>query len=220
VPELRDWTVVDTRVVVERWSMRGAIFGGCNCDFGCPCNFNVPPTDGHCDGVYVFFVRDGHYGDLPLDGLHFAWAGSFPGPLHEGNGKGLLIVDERTTANQREALETLWRSGHAGLPFDILGSITATWYPTLFAPFDVDLAGIDTRARIGVDGAIYDLVQSRARNPVTGEEEEIYLDKPTGFTSKRSELGMAPVSRFSGGELAWDTSGKYAEYAEFEYAGP
>jgi hypothetical protein len=31
---------------------------------------------------------------------------------------------------------------------------------------------------------------------------------------------MAPVSRFACGELAWDTSGKYAEYAEFEYSGP
>jgi hypothetical protein len=206
--------------VVERWSMRGAIYGGCSCDFGCPCNFNVPPTDGYCDGVYVFSVREGRYGDVRLDGLHFAWGASFPGPLHEGNGKAVLIVDRRASAEKRDVLETLWRSGEAGEPFDILDSITATWYPTVYTPFEVALAGIDTRASIGPGGAIYDLVQSRARNPVTGDEEEIYLDKPTGFTSKRSELGMAPVSRFSCGELAWDTSGKYAEYAEFEYSGP
>jgi hypothetical protein len=206
--------------VLERWSMRGAIYGGCSCDFGCPCNFNVPPTDGYCDGVYVFSLFEGRYGDVPLDGLHFAWGASFPGPLHEGNGKAVLIVDERATPEQRDALETLWRSGEAGEPFGILDEITSTWYPTLYTPFDVHLTGIDTRASIGPSGSVYDLVQSRARNPVTGEEEEIYLDKLTGFTSKRSELGMAPVSRFACGELTWDTSGKYAEYAEFEYAGP
>jgi hypothetical protein len=200
--------------------MRGAIFGGCNCDFGCPCNFNVPPTDGYCDGVYVFAVRDGRYGALTLESLSFAWAASFPGPLHQGNGKAVLIVDEDANPEQRSAFETLWRSGEAGAPFELLDSITATWFPTVYASFELTLAGIDSGVRIGAAGAIYDLVQSRARNPVTGEEEEIYLDKPTGFTSKRSELGMAPVSRFQCGELAWDTSGKYAEYAEFEYAGP
>ena len=200
--------------------MRGAIYGGCSCDFGCPCNFNVPPTDGYCDGVYVFSLFDGRYGDVPLDGLHFAWGASFPGPLHEGDGRAVWIVDERATPEQRAALETVLLSGDAGQPFDIFGAITATLYPTLYTPFDVHLAGIDTSARIGPGGSVYDLVQSRARNPVTGEAEEIYLDKPTGFTSKRSELGMAPVSRFRCAELAWDTSGKYAEYAEFEYSGP
>jgi hypothetical protein len=206
--------------VVERWWMRGAIYGGCSCDFGCPCNFNVAPTDGYCDGVYVFSLFEGRYGDVPLDGLHFAWGASFPGPMHEGDGKAVWIVDERATPEQRAALEGVLLSGEAGEPFDIFGAVTATVYPTVYTPFDVHLAGIDTSARIGPRGSVYDLVQSRARNPVTGKAEEIYLDKPTGFTSKRSELGMAPVSRFTCGELAWDTSGRYAEYAEFEYSGP
>ncbi len=61
---------------------------------------------------------------------------------------------------------------------------------------------------------------SRVKNPVTGDEEELYLDKPTGFTSKRSELGMSELAKFSCDGLSFDTSGKYAEYADFEYAGP
>jgi hypothetical protein len=205
---------------MESWSMRGEIYGGCNCDFGCPCNFNVAPTDGYCDGVYVFSLHDGRYGDVPLDGLHFLWGAHSPGPLHAGNVTAVLVIDERATPEQRQALETLWRSGESGLPFDILNSVTATWLDTVYAPFEVELAGINTAAKIGANGEIYDLAQSRQRNPVTGEEEELYLDKPTGFTSKRSELGMAPVSRFSCDGLSWDTSGKYAEWAEFEYSGP
>jgi hypothetical protein len=51
-------------------------------------------------------------------------------------------------------------------------------------------------------------------------EEELYLDKPTGFTSRRSEMGTARTHRARMGELAWDYPGRYAEYAEFDYSGP
>ena len=140
--------------------------------------------------------------------------------MHEGNATAVLIVDERASAEQRQALETLWRGGGVGLPFDILSAVTGTWLDTQYAPFDVVLAGINTRAKIGQGGEIYELAQSRIRNPVTDEEEELYLDKPTGFTAKRAELGMSRVARFAADGLAFDTSGKYAEYAEFEYSGP
>ena len=203
----------------ESWTMSGAIYGSCNCDWGCPCNFNVAPTYGHCDGVYMFAVREGRYADVPLDGLHFAWAGHSPGPLHEGNVTAALIIDESATPEQREALRTLWRSGSSGLPFDILNSVTATWLETVYAPFDVELAGINTKAKID-GGKIHELALTRVKNPVTGDEEELYLDKPTGFTSKRSELGMAEVATFSCDGLSFDTTGKYAEYGDFEYAGP
>ena len=199
--------------------MTGSIFGSCNCDWGCPCNFDVAPSYGHCDGVYVFSVRKGSYGGESLDGLQFAWAAHSPGPLHEGNVTGALIVDERATAAQRDALEQLWRSGSAGIPFDIFDSITSTLMDTIYAPFDLNLAGINSGVKIGRKAEIYELVQSRVKNPVTGEEEELYLDKPTGFTSKRSELGMSTQAVFSCDGLSFDTSGKYAEYGEFEYAG-
>ena len=204
---------------METWTMKGSIFGSCNCDWGCPCNFDVAPSYGDCNGVYVFSVSDGRYGEEPLDGLNFAWGAHSPGPLHEGNVKAVLLVDDRATPAQRDALESLWRSGSAGLPFDILNSVTSTWLDTVYAPFNVEIAGIDSKVKIA-GGEIYDLAQSRVKNPVTGDEEELYLDKPTGFTSKRSELGMSTVAKFSCDGLSFDSSGKYAEFGNFEYAGP
>lgn len=206
--------------MVEKWTMDGANFGSCNCDWGCPCNFNVAPSYGHCDGIYVFSVREGRYGETPLDGANFAWAAHSPGPLHEGNLTSVLVLDEQLDVAQRDALETLWRSGQSGLPFDIFNSITSTWLETVIAPFEIEDDGINTKARLGTDGEIYELAQSRVRNPVTGDEEELYLDKPTGFTSTRAELGMAQVGRFNIAGLSFDNSGKYAEYARFQYAGP
>jgi hypothetical protein len=202
---------------VEHWELRGATFGPCNCDWGCPCNFDAPPTYGHCDGIYVWAVSEGRYGDVSLDGVNFAWAGHSPGPIHEGGLTAVWLVDEQTSQEQRGALDVL-RTGASGVPFGIFEAVTSTLLDTIYAPFEIELDGINTKARIG---NIFEVVQSRVKNPVTGEVEELYLDKPTGFTSTRSELGMSEVARFeSEGLVLEGMQGKYAEYAEFAYSGP
>jgi len=171
--------------MVERWTMKGDLVGACNCDWGCPCNFAAPPTYGHCEGMYVWVVREGRYSDVPLDGLVFGWGGRSPGPMHEGHGTAVVVIDERASAEQRQAIETLTRSGEAGLPFDIFYAVTETWLDTVTTPIEVELNGIDSKVTMG-GGDLFELELSRIKNPVTGEEEELYLDKPTGFTSTRS----------------------------------
>ncbi len=204
--------------MVLKWQMSGSVVGACNCDWGCPCSFDARPTRGGCNGVYVWVVDEGRYGDTKLDGLAFVGAGSHPGPIHLGHGTAVTIVDERATAAQRRAIETVRKGGGVGPPFDIFAKTTETWLPTVYAPFDVRLNGI--RSTVRVDGGkIYDLAISRIRNPVSGAEEELYLEKPTGFTAKRSEIGMSLVARLNVPGMAYDNSGQYAEFSQFSYAG-
>jgi hypothetical protein len=33
------------------WSIKGWHSANCNCDYGCPCQFNAPPTDGTSTAV-------------------------------------------------------------------------------------------------------------------------------------------------------------------------
>jgi hypothetical protein len=204
---------------VPTWSMKGSIVGACNCDWGCPCNFDAYPSKGFCDGFYALVVREGRFGDVPLDGVTFVFGGHSPGAVHEGGGTEILVVDEGATAEQRAAIETLWRGGGVGMPFDVFASVTETHLDPVVAPIEVKLDGIDSQVKVA-GGEIYDLAISRIKNPVTGEEEEIYLDKPTGFTSLRSEMGMSTRARFKADVLDIDNTGQYAEYAEFEYSGP
>jgi hypothetical protein len=97
--------------------------------------------------------------------------------------------------------------------------VTAAWLEPRTARIDVELDGI--RSAVRVDGGrLYEAALTRIANPVTGEEEEIYLDKPTGFTSTRSELGTTSVAVLSTDDLSYENTGKYAEYAEFSYSGP
>jgi hypothetical protein len=204
---------------VPRWSMSGMLLGACNCDWGCPCNFDAPPTYGHCDGFYTQVISEGHFGDESLDAVTFVWGGHSPGPIHEGGGSSILILDEAATDGQRAAIERLWRGDGVGSPFDEFASVT-TWWDPLVLPIEVQLAGMRSRVRIGADGTVYDLALTRTRNPVTDEEEEIYLDKPTGFTSTRTELGMSERAIFVSHDFSVDLSGKYGECAPFAYQGP
>lgn len=205
--------------MAEKWFMKGALIGACSCDWGCPCNFDAPPTQGFCEGAYSIVVKEGRYGDVALDGLKFIFFGRAPGAVHEGNLTSVVIVDDQATPEQRDAILTLWKGGGVGTPFDIFAAVTSVWLDPIVAPIEVKLDGINSEVKVA-DGKVWEVAISRVKNPVTGDEEEIYLDKPTGFTSLRSELGMSSVMRLSTDGLAYDHSGKYAEYAEFEYAGP
>ena len=33
------------------WYVQGIEYANCNCDYGCPCQFESLPTHGHCKGL-------------------------------------------------------------------------------------------------------------------------------------------------------------------------
>jgi len=197
------------------WNLQGDLLGACSCDWGCPCSFNARPTQGWCEGGYVWHVRDGSFDGTSLRGVTFAWLGRSPGPMHEGNVTAAVVVDERATPEQRRAIEELTGGKHGG-PWTIFAAITATRLPTAFAPFEFNSDGLRSSASAG------DVLREELApilNPVTGAAEELQLRKPTGFTSKWADLGTTSAFRVQLGALAFDHTGKYGEYSQFEYAG-
>src|SRR4051794_25601810 len=103
------------------WSVEGVAFGNCNCDYGCPCQFERRPTQGPCRGFEVVRIDKGHFGDVPLDGLHLALLYAWPGAIFEGGGAMQAIIDERANERQREALVTVGHGGEtAGATHEII----------------------------------------------------------------------------------------------------
>ena len=43
------------------WHIKGRQFGNCNCNYGCPCQFNAPPTDNYCHGIGAFLIDEGFF---------------------------------------------------------------------------------------------------------------------------------------------------------------
>jgi hypothetical protein len=65
---------------IPKWYMKADYVETCNCDYGCPCNFNGFPTYGFCRALLLFSIREGsNYGDdTKLDGVDVIVAQSWP----------------------------------------------------------------------------------------------------------------------------------------------
>ena len=196
------------------WKVKGTVLVACNCDYGCPCNFNAPPTTGDCEGSWTWHIKEGSYGDVSLDGLTLGVYADWPRAIHEGGGKAVAYYDERADDGQREALETLAR-GEAGGPWGIFIN-TYDLVGIHPAPFEIEFA--DERSSLKVGDAV-ELQMEPIKNPVSGAEIRAAVVLPQGLVF--NEGWCATSTHFSvKGDIEYDHSGKNTEYAEFEYTGP
>lgn len=93
------------------WYVEGIAFGSCNCDYGCPCQFEQRPTHGDCRGFEVARIDKGHFDAVSLDGLHIAIFYAWPRAIFEGGGTMQAVIDERADERQRHALATILHGG-------------------------------------------------------------------------------------------------------------
>ena len=196
------------------WELKGTVIVACNCDYGCPCNFNALPTTGKCEGTWTWHVERGTFGDISLDDLNFTVCVNWPGAIHEGNGEALILVDERADEAQRNAIETLV-GGDAGGPWGVLAW---TW-PTIHGPkpvaYDLHLDGVKTRVKAGDS---YEVVSETIKNPVSGAEVHPGATLPEGIVFKEADFGSSTAFRVSDG-IAYEHPGKYTAVGPFEYSG-
>jgi hypothetical protein len=195
--------------------MRGTLLIACNCDWGCPCNFNAPPTKGKCEGGWTWHVDEGLYGEVPLDELNFSVYVNWPGAIHEGNGEALVLVDDRADDRQRASLETI-ASGQAGGPWGVLAWTWPTVHGPYPAEYEIQLDGVHSRIRAG---DYVELEGGPIRNPVTGAESYPGVVLPQGILIKHGDLGASVRFRVSNG-IGYDHSGQYMASGPFEYEGP
>ena len=105
---------------IPRWQLAVDYVETCNCNFGCPCNFSGYPTDGFCEALVGYHVRQGRFGRTRLDGLDVVYAAAWPRAIHQGGGTMRLYVAEQATPEQRDALVQIFSGkakGNGPFPF-------------------------------------------------------------------------------------------------------
>lgn len=120
------------------WKVRGQYYETCNCDFVCPCvpwQLGVMPTKGECIFAMAYQIEQGHYGSVALDGLGFILLGLTPAEMGKGNWSVGVIVDERATSEQRDAIAGI-ASGAAGGPMAALSGLVGTMLGVESAPIE------------------------------------------------------------------------------------
>jgi len=196
----------------QPYYLKGHLLGACSCDWGCPCSFEARPTQGFCEGNYVWHIEEGQYQGTPMAGSTFGLFIRFPSAPHEGNGTGVVLVDETLPEPRRPVLESMLQSIP---PFSIFWSLLSTFLGFRYVSLALHLDGIHSRLTIPT---MVDLQLTPMTNPVTGADELATLYKPTGFTSKTHELCATRTYRVTLDGLTYDHSGKYGEFSPFEYA--
>ena len=166
-----------------KWTLKGREFVHCNCAYGCPCQFSALPTQGHCRAVAAVDIEEGQHCETRLDGLRIAMIVSWPGPIHEGSGEVVPIVDERASPEQREALLRIM-SGEDTVPgatfFQVFSTTFSKVHDPVFAPIEFELDVDGRLARLEVPGWI-EARGEPIRNPVTGDPQRARINLPEGF---------------------------------------
>lgn len=199
------------------WSLRGQEFINCNCDYGCPCQFNARPTHGHCKAVVGMRIEQGRHGAVRLDGLNVAAIFAWPAAIHEGNGEAFIVIDRRATPEQRDVLLRIL-SGQDTVPGATVFSVFATTLTKVHEPlqaeidFEVDVER--RRARLVVPDVI-DARGEPIKNPVIGAEHRIRLDNPNGFEFHFAEVGSGTST--TRGAMAQAFSGSHAHFANIHF---
>jgi hypothetical protein len=138
--------------MVVKWEFAAEYFTYCNCDWGCPCNFNARPTQGNCHGVGVWRIKEGRFGSTKLDGTVFATAYFFPGLVENGNAIRRMYIDRTATAEQRKALIAIDSGKHGGGVFEIFPKLSSKSYPPMVADIEFRLDG--PNAFVKIDGIL------------------------------------------------------------------
>lgn len=195
------------------WGIKGREFGNCNCDYSCPCQFNALPTNGHCRGLAVFDIEQGFHGSTRLDGLKAAAIFRWPGPIHQGKGEAMHVLDARATQQQREALLRILRgedTDPGATVFQVFASTCETMHPPLVAEidFELDIEGRTARAKIE------NVMETRGApivNPVTGGEHRVRIVQPKGFEFAEAEIGRGWSK--ATGPIDFELADSYGQFA-------
>jgi hypothetical protein len=190
------------------WYIEGDCFGNCNCDWSCPCQFELLPSQGNCQGIEAFRVDKGHFGDVQLDGLKAVITYSWPGPIFEGNGETQAIIDERADEAQRKALLSIVYGEHtnaAATHFWVYHTMSSTVHDPIYKPIELE-CDIEARTARLVVPDLLESIGSPIRSPHTGDPHRIRLDMPEGIEFAIAEIGNASTSTSSAIKLDLENS--------------
>ncbi len=193
-----------------QWSIRGTHFVNCNCDYGCPCQYNALPTTKDCRAVVAWQIDQGHHGSVKLDGLRAVNTYAWPGAVHQGNGEMQSIIEERATPEQRKALIAILQgegAAPATIMLQIYRAMCTKVHEPLFKPIEL-VANFEKRtAKLRVPGLIETTVEP-IKNPVTGAEHRARIDLPMGKEFHVAEVASGTTK--ATGAVPLDFAGKHA----------
>jgi hypothetical protein len=197
-----------------KWSFEADYLQACNCDYGCPCEFEAPPSRGFCQGMGAWKINRGNYDDTSLNGLALAFALHTPAEMHKGNGTGVFLYDEKASPQQRDALQNIATAHDGGMPFEVLKAVITKWLPPQFVTFQFNLNGKNSSVKVG---NALTMSMEPIKNPVSGEPESVRVEHATGFIFKVAEVVSARECRSNVADFCFSWPNKSGFVSQIKY---
>ena len=188
----------------------------CNCDPGCNCNFGGFPDHGNCEGLIGISINEGNLGDVDLSGVKAVLALKWPAAIHDGNGTGIVFVDDSATQQQVESLATVLTVQAGGLPWEILATTLSSVAGPLVMPIQMNVDGRNSGFKI--DG-ILEAKMTPLKNPVTGEENDVHITFPNGgLIWNDGDSATTSILKVDYEGITFDHSGQSGIFASVEWS--
>ncbi len=179
---------------IPAWRAVGDWFDVCSCNVPCPCTYAQPPTGNHCDVIFAYRIREGHFGETRLDGLKAVVVADLTGNVWAGGDIDAgVIFDAAADPEQRRALQLIF-TGQAGGWMKHFFPVIRTVKGVEFAEISIDVDDALEHWRVEIPG-----VMRASGEALTG---------PTADPSRRVQTINAPGSEVgpTDGPVTWGKS--------------
>jgi hypothetical protein len=160
-------------------------------------------------------IERGKFGSVSLDGISFIVLGLTPEEMGKGNWLVGLVIDDRATTEQRDAITAI-ASGSAGGPMAALAGLVGKFIGVESSPIRVSRDGLKWSVSAG---DFVDMGAEGAKGIDPNATEPMYLDNSGHPVSDRLAVCHALKSHVHALGLTWDdASGKNnGHYAPFSW---
>ena len=201
------------------WQISGQYMETCNCTLLCPCitsNLTARPTEGDCKAAVTLHIDKGAKDGVKLDGLSFIVMMHSPGAMGQGNMTVGLIVDDKASNQQVEAISAI-ATGSAGGPMAALAPLVGRVAGVERRPIQFEAGGLRRTVRAG------DLVDQACEGVASAADpsQAICVDNTAHPVNSRLSIAKAVRSKFNAFGITWNdsTGSRNGHFAPFSWAG-
>ena len=105
--------------------LEGSLLEACPCNVLCPCWIGEDPDLGECYSFVAYHIDSGQVGGLDVSGHSLVMVAYIPGNVLAGNWEEVILVDDRASPAQRDALIKVF-TGQLGGPMADFAQLIGT----------------------------------------------------------------------------------------------
>ena len=106
----------------KTYNIEGTLLEACSCMAPCPCWVGDDPDGGKCDTFVAYHIDRGQINGVDVSGLSLVNVAQIPGNILAGNWRLVILVDDKATPAQQEAILSAF-GGKLGGPLADVASL-------------------------------------------------------------------------------------------------